>query len=62
MNVIDLYVVEVLGNPVNHKFSLGEFWIVRVIASGYGCLSETEIYCKTLEEAENVAIGYKFQG
>lgn len=53
MNLIDAQVIEILSKP---RLLYGHFW-VDVKVSAYGRESETEIMCKTLEEAENVEIG-----
>lgn len=62
MNTIDLYVTEVLSDPVKHEFSLGEFYTVEVMANAYGSTQKATVTTKTLEEAEKVKPGYVFQG
>lgn len=58
MNLIDLYVTEVLEEP-RYKFG---YWMVEVMANGYGHISQTTVYCDSKEEALKVQKGYKFQG
>lgn len=53
MNLIDAEVIEILSKPV---LRYGFFW-VDVKVTAYGRDSKTEIMCRTLEEAEAVAIG-----
>lgn len=62
MNTIDLYVTEVLGEPIKHEFSLGEFYTIDVMADAYGSVQKTTVTTKTLEEAKKVKPGYVFQG
>lgn len=57
MNLIEMCVTEVLSKPYQLA---GSYWNVDVLADGYGHISETTVYCKTLEEAEAVSVGYEF--
>lgn len=53
MNLIDAKVIKVLSKPY---LLYGRFW-VDVLVTAYGRESETEIMCRTLEEAEAVSVG-----
>jgi hypothetical protein len=57
MNLIDMYVVEVIGEPYE---AYGR-WLVKVKADGWGHVSESTVMCRTLEEAENVKPGFVYQ-
>lgn len=63
MNLIDCYVTKVLGEPVWHDYpelpNKG-WWTVLVTFDSYGRESDTNLSFKTLEEAQNVAVGYHF--
>jgi len=62
MNLIDLEVIEVLSEPEKHTFSLGEYWTVDVKVTAYGRVGKSQVMCKTKEEADNIKVGYKYQG
>lgn len=53
MNLIDAKVIEILSKPY---LLYGHFW-VDVKVTSYGRESQTEIMCRTLEEAEAVHVG-----
>jgi len=53
VNLIDAQVIEILSKPYP---LYGRFW-VDVKVTAYGRESETEIMCRTLEEAEAISIG-----
>lgn len=53
MNVIDAKIIEIKSKPY---VLYGRFW-VDVKVTAYGRESDTEVMCKTLEEAEKVHIG-----
>ncbi len=53
MNLIDAKVIEILSKPY---LLYGHFW-VDVKVTSYGRESQTEIMCRTLEEAEAVRVG-----
>ena len=53
MNLIDAKVIEILSKPY---LLYGRFW-VDVKVTSYGRESQTEIMCRTLEEAEAVSVG-----
>jgi hypothetical protein len=57
MNLIDMYVVEVLGEP----YEAYGCWWVKVKADGYGRVSEGTVMCETLEEAESIKPGFVYQ-
>lgn len=56
MNLVDAYVVEIKGTPV---LKYGK-WFVKVSAKCYGVEIETEIMCKTEDEAKKICTGYHF--
>ncbi len=53
MNLIDAKIIEILSKPY---LLYGRFW-VDVKVTSYGRESQTEVMCRTLEEAEAVAVG-----
>lgn len=53
MNLIDATIIEIRSKPYE---LYGRFWVI-VKVTAYGRESETEVMCKTLEEAEKVHIG-----
>ena len=58
MNLVTITVVEVLSEP--HE-SHG-MYIVDVLGDSWGRIQKTKIYCRTLEEAKLVKIGYNYEG
>jgi hypothetical protein len=61
MNLIDLHVVEVLGEPYRYEGIPGR-WFVDVMANGEGHVSENTVMCDSWEGAKEVQPGYVFQG
>lgn len=58
MNLVDCYVTKVLTEPY-FKY---EKWWVKVEFNSYGfCSYGTNIMFDSLDEANNVKVGYKFQ-
>jgi hypothetical protein len=55
VNLIDYIVREVLSKPYRGEYS----WKVKCITEDMGGKQEETIYCKTLEEAEQIKVGYK---
>jgi hypothetical protein len=58
MNLIDLHVVEVIGEPYE---AYGKYW-VKVLANGEGHIAPGTVMCNSLEDAQKVKPGYVFQG
>ena len=58
MNLIELVVTEVIGKP----YESHGLWIVDVMADSWGSIQPTRVYCKSEDEANNVAVGFKFFG
>lgn len=57
MNVVDCFVKKILRPPYKH----GDCWCVDVEFISWGTVSKGTIYGLTLEEAQRVEVGYKFQ-
>lgn len=57
MNLIDLVVLQVLGEP-QKKYGK---WFVEVKCEAYGRVSFSEIMCDTYEQAKAVKRGHIFQ-
>lgn len=58
MNTIEHFVTEVLGEP--YQVEPFTHWFVNVLANSYGRISEGSVMVKTLEEAEAISVGYKY--
>jgi hypothetical protein len=58
MNLIDLYVTEVLSEP----YEAYNHWFVDVMADGYGSIQKSAVMLNSKEEADNIDVGYKFLG
>jgi hypothetical protein len=56
MNLVDAYVVRVIGEPT---LEWNKWW-VPVVYNSWGRESETKIMCNTYEEALAVKPGFKF--
>ena len=56
MNLLDAYVVEILGEP-EYKYCK---WFVKVKYNCYGIYSEGEVMLNSYAEAKAVQICYKF--
>lgn len=62
MNVIDAWVTKVLCEPYYHCYgSYRPRWWVKVEAEDMGGTTTDTLVFNTLEEAEKVQLGYKFQ-
>jgi hypothetical protein len=62
MNVIDAWVTKVLCEPYCHSYgSHSPRWWVKVEAQDMGGTTNDTLMFDTLEEAEKVQPGYKFQ-
>jgi len=60
MNLLDCEVTEVLGIP--YQIEPPKYWFVDVKYNCYGRDSEASVMLKTRSEADNIAVGYIFQG
>lgn len=61
MNLIDLKVIQIKEEPYQIE-CIKSNWFLKVIAESYGRESESILMFKTKKEAENIKIGYIFQG
>jgi hypothetical protein len=61
MNLIDLYVTEIIGKPYQ-VYGIPDRWFVRVMADGYGTIAQSTVMCDSLENAQKVGPGFVFQG
>jgi hypothetical protein len=57
MNLVDVVVEKVLGEPVETPYG----WKVRVAVNSWGHLHESEIHAVTKEDLEDVKEGYTYQ-
>jgi len=60
MNLLDCEVTVVLSSP--YQIDPPKYWFVDVKYNCYGRESETSVMLKTEVEADNVSVGYIFQG
>lgn len=64
MNLIDGYVLEILEEPKKHTFDIEgipfEHWGLSVKYEDMGGEHITELVFKTIEDANDIKVGYRF--
>jgi hypothetical protein len=60
MNLLDAVVTKVLSGPTFETYNGVSWWEVKVEYECWGSKSETCLTFPTKEDAETVAVGYKF--
>lgn len=61
MNVLEHYVIEIIGKPYYHDYGSGKYrWWLKVKAICYGTESETTLMFDSEFDALNVCKGYMF--
>lgn len=58
MNLVDIYVQEVLSEPVKDPWG----YTLKLRVNSHGHVYETEYYTKTLEQAQAIKPGFVYQG
>ncbi len=62
MNLLGCVVTKVISAPIHRISEHGDYWYVAVESECYGDVSETRLIFNSKEEAEKVAVGFRFLG
>lgn len=62
MNLLDCTVTKVISAPIHRISEHCDYWYVAVESECCGDLSETRLTFNSKEEAEKVAVGFRFLG
>lgn len=60
MNLVDIKVIEIIGEPKQSKDK--RYWTLAVKVDSWGHKYETAIVKQTKEEIESISVGYTYQG